>query len=129
MSIREEEGNGFKMNEGGQGGGWSGEKPGKEGKSDFRGGPARLQSLLSTTVSGQRLLRPLVSGWRSAPARCSGDPRAARPRDQLEKPVGQMPFLLFTEEAEVEIALAFSTLQSKERFWYEERVLWFLRAI
>lgn len=38
---------------------------------------------------------------------------AARPKDQLEKSAGQMPFLLFAKGVEVEIASAFSTLQSK----------------
>ena len=31
-----------------------------------------------------------------------------------------MPFLLFAKGVEVEIAFAFSTLQSKQRRWYKE---------
>lgn len=77
-------------------------------KVRFSGRP----SLTAMPVSGQRMLRPLVADWRSAPASCGGD-LAARPKDQLEKSAGQMPFLLFAKGVEVEIAFAFSTLQSK----------------
>lgn len=72
-----------------------------------------LHSIPSMPVSGQRMLRPLVSDWRSAPASCGGDPRPGRPRDQLEKSMGQMPFLLFAKGVEAEIAFAFSTPDSK----------------
>lgn len=90
-SLREEEGNRFSMS----GGGCVPEKTSdKEGRSDFPGGPARLQSLPSMPASGQRVLRPLVSAWQSAPARRGREPWAVRRRDPLWKSSGQMPFLV-----------------------------------
>lgn len=104
--------NGFKMNEAARGVGWFQRETMKGVKVRFSGRPSQLHSLLSMPVSGQRMLRPLVADWRSAPARCGGD-RRPDPKDQLEKLASQMPFLLFAKGVEVEIAFAFSTLQSK----------------
>lgn len=63
-------------------------------------------------VSGQRMLRPLVSDWQSAPESYDGDP-PAETKGPAGKYTGQMPFLLFAKVVEVEIVFAFSTLESK----------------
>lgn len=65
-------------------------------------------------VSGQRMLRPLVSDLESAAESYDGDP-LAETEGPAGKYTGQMPFLLFAKGVEVEIAFAFSTLESKQR--------------
>lgn len=105
-SLREEEENGFSMNEGG----CVPEKTSdKEGRSDFLGGPARLQSLPSMPASGQRMLRPLVSAWQAAPARCGRRPGALGRQTQgpAVKVLGVRCLFLFAKGVEVEIAFAF----------------------
>lgn len=100
------------MNEGGRGVGWFQRETMKGVKVRFSGRPSQLHSLPLMPVSGQRMLRPLVADW-GVGARALRRRPAARPKDQLEKSAGQMPFLLFAKGVEVEIAFAFSTLQSK----------------
>lgn len=105
LSLREKEGNGFSMNEGG----CVPEKTSdKKGRSDFLRGPARLQSLPSMQASGQRMLRPLVSAWQSVPACCSPGTLGQQTQGPAVKvPEDQMPFLLFAKGVEVERAFAF----------------------
>lgn len=61
------------------------------------------------------MLRPLVSAWQSAPARCGPGTLGRQTQGPAVKVrAGQMPFLLFAKGVEVEIAFAFFSILESE---------------
>lgn len=130
LKVREEEENGFKMNEGGWGVGWFQREIVKEGKSRFFWRFSQVLEFVFNVCVRIKVVvffgGRLVVGVSQLLWRFVG----GEIQDQLEKFMGQMFFFLFVKGVEVEIVFVFLILEFKQRFWCRESgVLFFLYVI